>query len=541
MVGSWGSVRVEIDWWQCRPTESLSPSSVALVLVLYVRRAASATTLHASFDTETPRDPQPAGPISVMGHQEALALAPGATGQPDEGPMPFGSGWKKEFLFDPEWRNLNHGSFGTYPKHVRDRLRAYQDQAEARPDPFILYEQPKLIDAARAELAGLLNAPLETVVFVGNATDGVNTVLRNLAWSEDGKDVILSFSTVYEACGKAADYLAEYFEGKLEHRDIAIAYPLEDGEIVDAFRRAVGGIRDEGKRARVCILDVVSSRPGVVFPWADVARACKELGVTSLVDGAQGVGMVHLDVAAADPDFFVSNCHKWLLVPRGCAVLYAPVRNQHLLRTTLATSHGFVPKLARRTTPLPPPPPAKSAYVTNFEFVGTRDNGPYMCVKDAIEWRRRVCGGEDRIISYLWDLNKKGVRRVAEALGTTYLDNSKGTMTNCAMGNVALPVWVGERGEGARETDVVVPREHRDTVFQWITETLVRDYRTFMSRFIMGGRYWIRISAQIYLDLADYEFAAKALGELCERIGKREYLEDRQTAMPGDGFSSMSQ
>ncbi|EFY99487.1 Sir2 family protein [Metarhizium robertsii ARSEF 23] len=454
----------------------------------------------------------------VMGHQEVLALRAKSA----ESPRPFGSEWKREFPFDPEWHNLNHGSFGTYPKHIRDRLRAYQDQAEARPDPFIFYEQPKRIDAAREELARLVHAPLDTVVFVGNATDGVNTVLRNLAWAEDGKDVILSFSTIYEACGKAADYLAEYFEGKLEHRGIAITYPLEDEEIIRAFRTTVKEIQDEGKRAKVCIFDVVSSRPGVVFPWMDMVKACKELGIISLVDGAQGIGMVHLDLTAADPDFFVSNCHKWLHVPRGCAVFYAPIRNQHLLRTTLATSHGFIPKLVQRTTPMPPS--AKSAYVNNFEFVGTKDNGPYMCVKDAIEWRRNVCGGEDKIVSYLWDLNKKGIKLVADALGTTYLDNSKGTMTNCAMGNVSLPVWVSERGEGAKETDIVVPEEDKDTVFQWITETLVRDYRTFMLRFIMGNRYWIRISAQIYLDLADYEFAAKALGDICERIGKREYL-----------------
>ena len=403
------------------------------------------------------------------------------------------------------------------------------------------YDQPKLLDAAREEVAKLINAPLETVVFVGNATDGVNTVLRNLTWAEDGKDVVLSFSTVYEACGKAADYLVEYFEGRLEHRGIEITYPLEDEDIIAAFRAAVRRVEADGKRAKVAMFDVVSSRPGVRFPWIDMVRVCRELGVMSLVDGAQGVGMLHLDLSAADPDFFVSNCHKWLLVPRGCAVFYTPLRNQHLLRTTLSTSHGFVPRrleTQQRTTPLPPS--AKSCYVNSFEFVGTRDNGPYLCVKDAIQWRRDVLGGEDRILAYLWDLNKRGIRLVADALGTEYLDNSKGTMTNCAMGNVALPVWIGE-GEGDEDKDkdkdkqrgakmaaVFVPEEHRDVVFQWIAETLVRDYKTFMSQFLIGRRYWMRISAQVYLDLSDYEKAAAILTELCERIGRQEYLGDGQ-------------
>jgi selenocysteine lyase/cysteine desulfurase len=360
---------------------------------------------------------------------------------------------------------------------------------------------------------------------VGNATDGVNTVLRNLSWAKDGKDVILSFSTVYEACGKAADYLVEYFDGGLEHRGIEIKYPLEDEEIVAAFEAAVAGVERDGKRAKVCIFDVVSSRPGVAFPWTQMVQACKRLGVISLVDGAQGVGMVSLDLAAADPDYFVSNCHKWLHVPRGCAVFYAPLRNQHVLRTTLATSHGFIPRATQRGSPLPPS--AKSTYVNNFEFVGTRDNGGYLCVRDGVDWRRDVCGGEDKILSYLWSLNKRGIKLVADALGTEYLDNSQGTMTNCAMGNVALPVWFGASGPAAvGETDVVVPAEQQDRVMQWVAETLVNEYKTFMSMFVLGGRFWIRISAQIYLDLADYEAAASILKEVCERIGKREYLGD---------------
>ncbi|KAG6018714.1 hypothetical protein E4U41_003647, partial [Claviceps citrina] len=142
---------------------------------------------------------------------------------------PFGSAWKREFLFDPTWRNLNHGSFGTYPAHIRDRLRAYQDQAEARPDQFIRYDQPVLLDRARAAVAQLVHAPVDTVVFVGNATDGVNTVLRNVRWNNG--DVVLSFSTVYEACGKAVDYLAEYHDGALEHRTIPLAYPAEDAAV----------------------------------------------------------------------------------------------------------------------------------------------------------------------------------------------------------------------------------------------------------------------------------------------------------------------
>ncbi|KAF5019592.1 hypothetical protein F66182_8402 [Fusarium sp. NRRL 66182] len=426
----------------------------------------------------------------------------------------FGSSMKKDFLLDPEWRNLNHGSFGTYPKAIQTKFRD-----EARPDVFIRYEYPKMLDESRAAVAKLMNAPEDSVVFVTNATVGVNTVFRNLKWNEDGKDVIISFSTVYEACGKVADYLVDYFDGNVTHREIQITYPIDDDEILKRYEDTVKKIEEEGKRARICIFDVVTSRPGVVFPWEAMVRACRRLNVLSMVDGAQGIGMVKLDVSSADPDFFVSNCHKWLHVPRGCAVFYVPKRNQDLIATTLATSHGYVPKLVSRTTPLPPS--SKSPYVANFEFVGTLDNSPYLCVKDAIQWREEVLGGEDAVLAYLWDLNKKGSELVAKTLGTAFMENSTGTLRNCAMANVALPVWSGAAGE---EGEVAVSKEDTQTAFQWINSVMISDYKTFLSLFVHGGRFWVRISAQVYLGIEDYAWVGGVLKEICERVAKKEYL-----------------
>ena len=69
--------------------------------------------------------------------------------------------------------------------------REYQDQCESTPDPFIRYTYPKLLDESRAAVAKVINAPVDGVVFVPNATTGVNTVLRNIVWNEG--DEILYF------------------------------------------------------------------------------------------------------------------------------------------------------------------------------------------------------------------------------------------------------------------------------------------------------------------------------------------------------------
>lgn len=415
------------------------------------------------------------------------------------------------------------GSYGSIPRAIQAKLRHYQDEIEARPDPFVRFDLAGLSDAAREAVATVVNAPVETVVFVNNATEGVNTVFRNLKWDADGKDVALYFTTVYDACGKVVDFLHDYHgDGHLTSREIEISYPIEDDEIVRRFRDTVRQVEAEGKRAKVCLFDVVSSRPGVLFPWQAMVKACRELGVLSLVDGAQGIGMVPLDLAAADPDFFVSNCHKWLFVPRGCAVFYVPVRNQHLVPTTLATSHGYIPKEGKRTAP-PTLPASKSFFVNNFEWTGTRDYSPVFCVKDAVAYRKEVLGGEERILNYLWDLNKKGSKRAAEILGTEVLENSKGTLTNCSMANVALPLWLGEKGAGAKEDEVVIPEEEGGQAVAFIMRTLFEDYKTIVPTFWLGKRFWVRISAQVYLDVADYEYGAEALKKLVERVGQGEH------------------
>ncbi|KAM7190065.1 putative aminotransferase family protein [Naviculisporaceae sp. PSN 640] len=416
-------------------------------------------------------------------------------------------------------------------------MREYQDRAEARPDPFILYEYFDLLEQSQSAVAKLLKAPRETVVFVPNASVGVNTVLRNMVWDDDLQDEILHFDTIYGGCGNTVDYIVESSYGRVSSRAIHLSYPCEDLEIVAAFQAAVEASRRDGKRPKICIFDVVTSVPGVRFPFEAITVACRQAGILSLVDGAQGIGMVDLNLSETDPDFLVSNCHKWLHVPRGCAVLYVPVRNQHLMRSTLPTSHGFVPKprpgefVVGRQVPVPTT--SSSQFLNNFNFVGTLDNSPYLCVKDSIQWREEVLGGEKRILAYQRELARKGGKLVADALGTTVMENQAGTLTNCAMVNIPLPFGIISDGTvsaedrdkvsrqlGGREdgrVHYVVPREQTGQVTAWIKQTLMKEYNTFIMIFPYHDRWFARISAQVYLDESDFEWAAVVLREVSKR------------------------
>lgn len=370
-------------------------------------------------------------------------------------------------------------------------------------------------------MAKLVNAPTEHFVFLSNTTEGLNTVFRGLDW-EDG-DMILHFSTLYDMTQKAVDFAVEKQKGKVSTHAITIEYPVEEAEVVRRFELAVRAVRDAGKNPRICVFELVSAQPVGVFPWKALVHSCRKLGVLSMVDGAHGVGLVKLDLSEADPDFLVSSCHKWLFVPHSCSVFYVPERNQHLLPSPLGTSRGFVAKSERENMS---DADKKTYFARNFEFTGARDASAWLAVKDALEWRENVLGGEERIMDYLVELNKTGGQRIANRLGTFVMNNSDGTMTDCAMSNVALPIWVGAKGEGAKDSDVVLPLKALDKAMMWIFKLMMDQYRTSMPPFIHGNRFYIRVSAQIYIDLRDYDFAATIAEHIVTGLRYRSHLED---------------
>jgi isopenicillin-N epimerase len=92
----------------------------------------------------------------------------------------------RHWPLDPKIVFLNHGSFGSCPRPVLDFQQSLRDRLERQPVQFLVRDLEPLLDQARAALARFVGAQSQNLVFVPNATSGVNTVLRSLPPASGG-------------------------------------------------------------------------------------------------------------------------------------------------------------------------------------------------------------------------------------------------------------------------------------------------------------------------------------------------------------------
>lgn len=233
------------------------------------------------------------------------------------------------------------------------------------------------------------------------------------------------------------------------------------------------------------------------------------------------------------------SSHRWLFTPRGCALFYVPFRNQDLIRSSVPTSHGFVPLPTAKPSNInnPFPPSSKSRFVYMHEFVGTTDDSPYLSIPAALEFRQKVCGGEEAIMRYCHDMAAEGGRKAASILGTEIMENEEGTLSGgTAFANVLLPLNVVESEEDQTPLNPRTTAEHRATfpaiprtevlpICQWMAKKSALEHQTFLAIIFYRSRLWWRLSAQIYLDVEDIVWGAVMCKKLCGEIAKGAWRE----------------
>ena len=388
------------------------------------------------------------------------------------------------WLLDPEVVFLNHGSFGACPRAVLDFQQEVRLRLERQPVRFFVRELEALWDQARSALAAFLGGDAEDLVFVPNATTGVNAVLRALAFQPG--DELLTTDHAYNACRNALNFAAERSGGRVT---IArVPFPLRDaGQIVEAVLARVT------PKTRLALLDHVTSPTGLIFPMERLVHELAARGVDTLVDGAHAPGMLPLDLNRLGAAYYTGNCHKWLCAPKGAGFLHVRRDRRQAIRP-LVISHGAN---SPRTD--------RSRFLIEFDWTGTADPSPFLCVPEAL----RFIGG---LLAGGWPAIMGRNRRLAQA-GRQLLCRTLNVPAPCPdemMGSLAsLPFPDSPDPEPSKSPLYLDPLQ------DWLLEK--HRIEVPIIPWPAHPQRVLRISAQLYNSLGQYEQLAGALTEALGR------------------------
>lgn len=235
------------------------------------------------------------------------------------------------FLLDPDLIFLNHGSFGACPKPVFERYQGWQRELERNPVAFLGRRSAALLGEARAALASYLGASGSELVFLPNATTGVNLVARSLGLQPG--DEVLATDHEYGACDAAWRFVCD--RAGAVYRRVAVPLPFEP----ETFAARL--LREATPRTRLIFSSHITSTTALMFPVAELCARARDAGITTLIDGAHAPGQIPLDLAAVGADFYTGNCHKWLCAPKGSAFLHARPEHHEALHAGVV-SWGYL-------------------------------------------------------------------------------------------------------------------------------------------------------------------------------------------------------
>ncbi len=382
------------------------------------------------------------------------------------------------FSLDTRTTHLNHGSFGTVPLPVQRAQERLRREMEANPMAFFTRGLLDRIAHARTHLATFVRADPEGVALVANATSAANAVLRSLRLV-GGQEILLT-DHGYGAVALAAEEVAGRVGATV--RVVPVPLTADDDEVLT---RLVNAVRPG--LTRLAIVDCIASPTAKLFPVDRVAAALRARDVPVLVDAAHAPGMLDVDVTATGADFWLGNLHKWAFAPRPSALLAVAPEHRAAMRPLVVSWQQ------------------PQGFPTAQEWAGTLDYTPWLAAPTGVHVLRTL--GPDRARSHNNALAAQGQRIVAEAVAARW------------PGGGPADELLELAREGRLGSDVVsmrlipLPLETDDEPDAVVTlrTRLAAEHHIEVATTRWGSRALLRLSAQVYNQIDDYDRLARTL------------------------------
>ncbi len=385
--------------------------------------------------------------------------------------MNFGKAIRDQWLLDENIIFLNNGSFGACPIEVMEASAQWQKRAEKEPMIFFVDEYFHIIRNTAARFGKFLGCSRDSLVFVENATTGINTVLFSLLGKLKAGDEILTTSHVYPAVRNAMKHYAglagcKYVEAK-------IPFPVNsEEEIIDSISSYIS------ESTKLAVIDHVSSATGIIFPVEKIVGLFREKNILIAIDGAHAPGMIDLDIEHIDADWYTGNLHKWLFAPKGAAVLHSKECHHNYTKPlTISLFYG-------------------NGFTNEFDWTGTKSQISVLSANEALDFFMRLDG--DSIRLYQKELLIQARNLICDRLE---IEKPVPDSMLAAMSTIEFPFITEQSYQKSLD----------------LRQYLLRNYDIELFTTFFDNRIMFRISCQIYNYLEEYEKLAFALQDIKER------------------------
>jgi len=382
--------------------------------------------------------------------------------------------WQSQWELDPSVTYLNHGSFGPAPRIVLTERQRWLQLLESNPMDFFVRQMETHLEVARAELGRFVGTAAKNLVFVDNATFGMNVVADS--FSLQAGDEVLANDHEYGAVLRIWRRACQRAGANLVVRKLP--QPLESpDQMVESLFAAVT------PRTRLIVISHITSATALIFPVREVCKRARQRGISVCIDGPHAPAAIDIRLDQLQCDYYVASCHKWLSAPFGSGFLYVHPRKQSLLTPPIVSwGASLSGKL--------------STWSDEMLWSGTRDPSAFLAVPAAIQFLETI--GLEKFRQHSRELIDYARETIVNLTGLSCLCTKPAewasTMIACP-----LPDSVGE-----------TPPNHVHPLQQQLWD----EFRIEIPIVNWSGRRWVRVSAHLYNDRAQIDLLAKALKAL---------------------------
>jgi isopenicillin-N epimerase len=380
--------------------------------------------------------------------------------------------WRCHWQLRPGTIYLNHGSFGPPPQPVKAARAAWQQRLDEQPMDFFVREFEPAWHAARARLAEFVHCDAADLIFVENATAGMNVVASSFKL-QPGDEVLL---TDHEYGAVLRIWQRACAEAGAAPPVIAQLPALfgDPQETVDAITRATT------PRTRLLVASHITSPTAVILPIREIIRAVQQLGVAVCVDGPHALLQAEVNLQELAADYYTASCHKWLCAPFGSGFLYVDKRHQAAVRTPMLSWGRIFPE-------------DRAVWSDEFVWTGSRDNSPYLSIPTAIDFFAPL--GQQEFARHTHQLAQYARQQLVQLTGLEPIVPDD-------------PAWYGSMAH------VPLPPGNRRA----LQDALWREYGIEVPIVDWNGRRWIRVSCHLYNTRDEVDTLVRALDKLLHSL-----------------------